>query len=57
MDVFTGIFFYLVVTPLALLIKLFRRDPLKLKFDPTAASYWIERKSGEPNPESMGKQF
>ena len=32
--------FYLVLTPLGLLMRLFGRDPMERSFDPTAASYW-----------------
>jgi hypothetical protein len=37
------IVFVVVVTPLGLLLRLFGSDPLRLKRDPKAASYWIER--------------
>ena len=32
--------FYLVVTPVGLLVRLFGKDPLERKWDPDAASYW-----------------
>jgi hypothetical protein len=52
-----GIMFFLVVTPTGLLMRLFGKDPLRLKRDPAAASYWIERTPPGPKPESLGDQF
>ena len=37
-------------------LRLLRKDLLRLRWDPTAASYWIEREPG-PNPETMRQQF
>jgi hypothetical protein len=52
-----GILFYLTVTPMALLMRLAGKDPLRLKFDRQAKSYWIERHPAGPAPESMRYQF
>lgn len=35
--------FFLVVTPLGLLMRLFGRDPMQRRFDPSARSYWQTR--------------
>jgi len=32
--------FYLMITPIGLLLRLFRKDTLELKFDRNAESYW-----------------
>ena len=37
-----GIIFFLVVTPIGLLMRLFKKDLLKLKFN-SNSSYWIEK--------------
>jgi uncharacterized membrane protein len=37
-------FFFLLLTPIALLFRLIGRDPLHRKFDRAADSYWIARK-------------
>ena len=50
--VMAGIFF-IVITPMSLLIKIFRKDLLKLKFT-KEHSYWIKR---EKNVGSMDRQF
>ena len=52
-----GIMFYGVVTPTGLLMRLVGKDPLRLKRDPAAASYWIDREPPGPKPESLGDQF
>ena len=52
-----GILFYGVLTPVAAVIRLSGRDPLRLKLDPNASSYWIMRKPPGPQPDSMTNQF
>ena len=43
-----GAVFYLVITPLGLVMRLAGRDKLKLRFDPAAASYWMRRPPTPP---------
>jgi predicted membrane metal-binding protein len=38
-----GLLFFTAVTPMALIMRARKKDLLKCKFDPQAASYWIER--------------
>ncbi|MBK7677015.1 MAG: hypothetical protein IPJ27_20930 [Candidatus Accumulibacter sp.] len=52
-----GILFFLVVTPTALLMRLFGKDPLRLRFDPAADSYWIRRDPPGPAADSLNNQF
>ena len=52
-----GLLFYLTVTPTGLLMRLFGKDPLRLRLDPEAKSYWIERRPPGPAPETMRQQF
>jgi hypothetical protein len=52
-----GILFYGVLTPMAVAIRLTGKDPLRLKLDPGADSYWIPRKPPGPSPDSMTNQF
>jgi hypothetical protein len=49
--------FYLVFTPVGLLLRLLGKDSLRLRADPQAASYWIERQPPGPPPETMANQF
>jgi hypothetical protein len=37
-----GIIFFLVVTPIGLILKLFRKDVLNLRYN-KSQSYWIEK--------------
>lgn len=52
-----GLLFYLVVTPTGLMMRLFRKDLLRLKFDPAAESYWIKRDPPGPARGSFDNQF
>jgi hypothetical protein len=52
-----GILFFLVVTPTGLLMRLFGKDPLRLRFDPAADSYWIKRDPPGPPADSLNNQF
>lgn len=49
--------FFLAVTPTALLLRLFGKDPLNRRFDPAAASYWIARDPEADARSSMTDQF
>lgn len=54
-----GVVFFLVVTPIGLLIRLTGQSPLRLRFDPAASSYWIARRPPAADEESgsMRRQF
>jgi hypothetical protein len=52
-----AILFYAVLAPVALLLRLTGQDPLRLKLDRRADSYWIARKPPGPAPDSMSNQF
>lgn len=40
-----GIIYFFVITPIGLVFKLIRRDPLQRHFDRTARSYWVRRRT------------
>ena len=52
-----GIMFFLVITPMAFLMRALGKDPLRLKFDRAAESYWIVREPPGPPPDSLKDQF
>lgn len=52
-----AVLYFLVVTPFALIMRMFRRDPLHRAFDPDAKSYWIDRDPPGPDGSSMTNQF
>ena len=52
-----GVLFYGVVTPTALLMRLMGKDPLNRRFEPSADSYWIQRRPPGPSADSMKRQF
>lgn len=45
------------VVPIGLLRRALGHDPLRLKFDPDADSYWINKEPPGPAPETMTNQF
>lgn len=49
-----GLVYFVILTPLSLLIRLFGKDLLKIKFLKKTNSYWIKR---EKDLGSMNKQF
>ncbi len=52
-----GVFFYLILTPGSLVMRLFGRDALKLKFDRNAQSYWIPKEQHASGRERYEKLF
>jgi len=49
--------FYLVITPIALLLRLFGKSTLKLRWEKEAASYWIRREKVPFDPQRYEKHF
>ncbi|TAN60913.1 MAG: hypothetical protein EPN20_13160 [Magnetospirillum sp.] len=52
-----GLLFFVTVTPIGLIMRAAGKDPLRLKRDDAAASYWILRQPPGPAPDSMRRQF
>ncbi len=52
-----GFMFFVVITPIGLLMRALGKDLLRLRFDSALPSYWIERTPPGPPPESMKDQF
>ena len=51
------VLFYLVVTPISILAKLFSKNMLELKCNRNLDSYWIPRKESKFQKENYEKQF
>ncbi len=49
--------YVLAIVPVGLVMRLMGKDPLRLRFEPAAASYWIPRQPPGPAPETMKDQF
>jgi hypothetical protein len=49
--------FYVTMLPIGLLLRLFGKDVLRLKWDRKAGSYWIKRADRRPLSQSMRQQF
>ena len=52
-----AVIYFAVVTPTGLIMRALGKDPLRLKHDPDARSYWIHRDPPGPERESMQNQF
>ena len=52
-----ALMFFGVLAPTGLLMRLFGKDPLRLRRDRAAASYWIVRTPPGPTAESLKNQF
>ena len=49
--------FFTIVTPIALIMRATGKDLLRLRLDPDAPTYWIERRPPGPEPATMPRQF
>lgn len=52
-----AIVFFAAVLPTGLLIRMFGKDPLRLRREAGAESYWIRRAPAGPDAESLNNQF
>src|SRR5262249_45291617 len=52
-----GLVYFTTVTPIGLLLRSVGKDPLRLRFDRAAESYWIDRRPPGPAGHTMSKQF
>jgi len=52
-----GLLFLVAVVPTGLFLRLARKDPLRLKFDRSAKTYWLDRAPPGPPPGSLKNQF
>jgi hypothetical protein len=51
------VIYAIAIVPFGIAARLFGKDLLKLKTDPNAKSYWVEREPPGPAPESIEQQF
>ena len=52
-----GALYFLVLSPFAIFFRAVKRDPLRLRLDPAAESYWIAREKGKQPGAGMANQF
>ncbi len=51
------LFFFLVITPVSLVLRMIGKDPLLRRSEPDLKSYWIAREKGSFDRESYLRQF
>jgi hypothetical protein len=56
-DILLGVLFFAVVLPAGLAMRAIGRDPLRLRRDPKASSYWVPRDMPGPTAGTMKSQF
>jgi Saxitoxin biosynthesis operon protein SxtJ len=52
-----ALLYVITFVPIGLIMRASGRDPLRLKRDPEASTYWIKREPPGPAPETMIHQF
>lgn len=52
-----GVLYFVVFTPVAVFMRIRKRDVLNRRFDPADISYWSPRTPPGPAPESLRDQF
>ena len=52
-----GFIFFVVLTPLGKLMRIFNQTPLRLEFENNLKTYWIARQPPGSKPENMRRQF
>jgi hypothetical protein len=55
--VILAILFYGCIAPIGFLMRLSGKDPLRLRYEPEAESYWIERSPPGPQPATFKDQY
>jgi Saxitoxin biosynthesis operon protein SxtJ len=55
--VIMAVLFFGTILPIGLLMRACGKDPLRLKLDRTAATYWLPRADQRPQSEAMRQQF
>lgn len=55
--VILGLLFFVTIMPIGLVMRALGKDPLRLRKDKSAASYWIVRDPPGPAAETMKNQF
>jgi hypothetical protein len=52
-----GLIYLITIVPIGLVLRACGHDPLRLKRDPSASTYWVKREPPGPAPETMINQF
>ena len=51
------VLYILAILPIGLVMRILGKNPLRLRPDPQAKSYWVEREPPGPDPKTMPYQF
>jgi hypothetical protein len=52
-----ALIYFVTIVPIGLILRACGHDPMRLKRDPSASTYWVRREPPGPAPETMINQF
>jgi hypothetical protein len=52
-NILMAVIYFIILTPIGLIFRLIRRDPLRRKFNPRTRTYWLPHR----NPDSLKRYF
>lgn len=52
-----GIVYLITIVPTGVVTRLLKKDPLRLRLDRSASTYWLDRSPPGPDPKDMPNQF
>ena len=52
-----GLLFFVIISPVGIIMRLAGKDPLRLRFERESSSYWLARSSQGDRQTSMTRQF
>ena len=55
--VILALIYFIFVTPIAIVMRIFGKDPLDRSIDKNEMSYWAKREAAKPAKEKLEKQF
>ena len=55
--VILALIYYVILTPIAIILRIFGKDLLNRKMEKNVSSYWNTRQSAKPAKEQLEKQF
>jgi hypothetical protein len=55
-NLIVAVVYYLAITPVGLLLRLFGKDPMQRKFDPASETYWLDAEK-VTDPQRYFRQF
>ncbi|MFH1406922.1 MAG: SxtJ family membrane protein [Candidatus Omnitrophota bacterium] len=55
--VILSLIYYVILTPIALIMRIFGKDSLERKIDKKINSYWVKKSTGKASKETLKRQY